>query len=193
MTEDPIKKFISWQEQAKRHQGILEPTAASLATLGDGGQPSARIILVKQVDARGFVFYTNMQSRKSEELKAHPKAALCFHWMPLRLQVRIEGNAEVVDDKEADEYFATRPRESRIGSWSSKQSQRLSGREELVKAVAENTKKFDRQDVPRPDFWSGWRIVPQAIEFWEEGENRLHERELYVRKGEGWEVSKLYP
>ncbi len=185
MSEDPIKKFVRWQEQAKRHQGILEPTAASLATVDASGQPSLRIILVKQVDARGFVFYTNLQSRKSEELKRNPKAALCFHWMPLRLQLRVEGRAELVGKEEADAYFATRPRESRIGSWSSKQSQPLSSREELVKAVAENTKKFERQDVSRPEFWSGWRIVPDKIEFWEEGENRLHERELYIRKGCG--------
>jgi len=190
---DPIEQFLRWQERAKRHQGILEPTAASLATVGKGGQPSVRIILVKQVDARGFVFYTNMQSRKSEELRQNPKAALCFHWMPLRLQVRVEGHVEPVSDAEADVYFATRPRESRIGSWSSKQSQPLPDRDVLVKAVAENTKKFEGADVPRPSFWSGWRIVPEQIEFWQEGENRLHERELYVRKGNGWDVSKLYP
>ena len=157
----PHQKIQEWQEEAKRHQGILEPTAACLATVGEGGQPSARIILVKQIDERGFVFYTNMESRKSEELRHNVKAALCFHWMPLRLQVRVEGHVELVGDAEADAYFATRPRESRIGAWSSKQSQPLPARDELVRAVAENTKKFEGKDVPRPDFWSGWRVVPQ--------------------------------
>ncbi len=193
MSEDPISKFIQWQEQARRHQGILEPTAACLATAERSGQAHARIVLVKQADARGFVFYTNLESNKSREIEANPKVALCFHWMPLRRQVRIEGHVERVSDAEADDYFATRPRESRIGSWSSKQSKPLASRDELVRAVAENTKKFEGRDVPRPDFWSGWRVIPEAIEFWEEGENRLHDRELYVRKGQGWEASRLYP
>jgi pyridoxamine 5'-phosphate oxidase len=193
MTEDPIKKFASWQEKAKQQQGILEPTAACLATVNKYGQPSARIILVKHVDERGFVFYTNLESRKSDDLKATAKAALCFHWMPLKLQVRVEGNVERVSDAEADAYFATRPRESRIGAWSSKQSRPLSGRDELVRAVADNTQKFEGKDVPRPLFWSGWRVVPQAIEFWEDGQSRLHERALYTKKGNGWDVVTLYP
>ena len=157
------------------------------------GQPSARIILVKQADQRGFVFYTNMESRKSEELRANPRAALCFYWMPLRRQLRIEGKVERVSDAQADEYFATRPPMSRIGSWSSKQSRLLESRDDLVRAVAENTKRFEGGDVPRPDFWSGWRLIPEMIEFWSEGENRLHEREVFTRKGQGWETKKLYP
>ena len=191
--EDPIAKFSKWQERAKYHQGNQEPTAACLATVGEGGQPSARMVLVKQVDARGFAFYTNMDSRKSGELRHNAKAALCFHWMPLRQQVRVEGVAEVVTDAEADAYFATRPRESRIGAWASKQSQPMRMPDELKRAVAEHTRKFEGQEVARPPFWSGWRIIPQAIEFWEEGENRLHDRELYMKKGGSWELVKLYP
>ncbi|MDE3059839.1 MAG: pyridoxamine 5'-phosphate oxidase [Pseudomonadota bacterium] len=193
MTQDPIEVFHHWLTHARNHSAILEPTAACLATVGEVGQPSARIILIKHFDARGFVFYTNMESRKSRELAAHPKAALCVHWMPLRKQVRIEGVAERVGEAEADAYFAMRPRESRIGAWSSRQSEVLESRETLVQAVADTTRRFEGHEVTRPPFWSGWRIVPAVIEFWEEGEHRLHNRIVYTRRGDGWEISWLYP
>ena len=190
---DPILKFSEWLEQAKKQKSIAEPTAMCLATADSKGQPSARIVLLKAFDARGFVFYTNLESRKSHEIAQNPKAALCFHWMPLEKQVRIEGRIEPVSDVEADAYFATRPRDSRIGAWSSKQSALLPSRDELVKAVEENTAIFKGQDIPRPPFWSGWRVIPEAIEFWEQGESRLHEREVFTREGQGWDVKKLYP
>lgn len=165
----------------------------TLATVDSKGQPSARIVLLKAFDERGFVFYTNLDSRKSREMKQNSKAALCFYWMPLERQVRIEGKVEPVSAAEADAYFATRPRESRIGAWSSKQSSPLDSRDTLVRAVAETTKKFEGQDVPRPEFWSGWRVIPETIEFWQQGESRLHDREVYTRTGGGWTVNRLYP
>src|SRR5262249_50398351 len=154
-----------------------------------GGKPSARIVLLKAFDERGFVFYTNLESRKSREIKANPFAALCFYWMPLDLQVRIEGKIEQVSDAEADAYFATRPRESQIGAWSSLQSRPLDSRDSLVKAVAENTKRFEGKPVPCPPHWSGWRVVPEKIEFWQQGTARLHEREVFMRDGDGWNIT----
>ena len=190
---DPISKFEAWLEKARRHQGIIEPTAVALATAGKSGQPSLRMVLLKGVDARGFAFYTNMESHKARELKENPHAALCFYWMPLFRQVRVEGKVEKVSDADADAYFKSRPRESRIGAWASKQSAELPSMDILKHAVAEYEKKFEGQDVPRPPFWSGWRVIPERIEFWQQGEYRLHERELYIRQEHGWNVTKLYP
>lgn len=190
---DPVAQFTQWFSEAKACKGIAEPTAMCLATVDAGGQPSARIVLLKAYDANGFVFYTNLDSRKSREIRQNPKAALCFYWMPIDKQVRIEGRIEPVAAAEADAYFASRPRESRIGAWSSKQSEPLPSRDVLVKAVADNTRKFEGTEVPRPEFWSGWRVVPHAMEFWQQGESRLHERDLYTRKGAAWSVTKLYP
>lgn len=193
MTTDPIARFTDWLEAAKREKSILEPTAMTLATCDTGGQPSARIVLLKEADARGFVFYTNLESHKGDELKKNAKAALCFHWMPLFRQVRVEGAAAPVSAAEADAYFASRPRDSQIGAWASQQSRPLASRDLLVQAVAEYTERFKGKPVPRPPFWSGWRIMPQRIEFWEQGDHRLHRRELYVRGGQGWNVQALYP
>ncbi len=189
----PITQFEAWLSDAKACKAITEPTAMSLATVGAGGKPSARIVLLKAIDERGFVFYTNLESRKSNEIKSNPNAALCFYWMPLDRQVRIEGRVEPVSKEEADAYFASRARESCIGAWASQQSRPLSSRNVLVKAVASFTAKFAGKDVPRPDFWSGWRLVPEMIEFWQQGEARLHEREVYTRDGKGWEITRLYP
>lgn len=189
---DPIKQFRQWLDQASTHKDITEPTAFCLATTDGKGQPSARIVLLKTID-NGFVFYTNMQSRKSRELRHNPKAAACFYWMPLMRQVRIEGVIEQVSSGEADEYFATRARESQIGAWASKQSSPLKNREELMKAVRDNKKKFEGQPVPRPEFWSGWRLIPETIEFWEASAYRLHDREVFTRKGNRWDVTRLYP
>ena len=190
---NPIPQFIEWLEQAKNTKTIAEPTAMSLATVGANGAPSVRIVLLKNVDENGFVFYTNLESRKSGEIKQNPQVALCFHWMPLERQVRVEGRIESVSDAEADAYFASRPRESQIGAWSSQQSRELSGKGELMLAIAKNTAKFLGRDVPRPPFWSGWRIVPQRIEFWQQGAFRIHDREVFTRNGNEWNVTKLYP
>ena len=195
--EDPIDKFTHWLNEAKSNKAIIEPTAMTVATATAAGKPSARILLLKSHDKRGFVFFTNLESRKSDEIKANPFAAICFYWMALDKQIRIEGKIEPASDAEADAYFASRHRESRIGAWSSKQSRPLSSREELMQAVSENTKKFEGQDVPRPPFWSGWRVVPEVIEFWQQNDFRLHDREIYTRiftsTGEAWKTSKLYP
>jgi pyridoxamine 5'-phosphate oxidase len=189
----PIEQFKLWLEEARKNAAIKEPTAMCLATTDTGGQPSARIVLLKNVDAHGFVFYTNLESRKSREIRHNPKAALCFYWMPLARQVRIEGRIEQVSDAEADVYFSTRPRESRIGAWSSRQSEPLPAREALLNAVQENTAKFAGKDVPRPPFWSGWRVVPEVMEFWQQSDFRLHDREVFTRVGDGWDIKKLYP
>lgn len=193
MTANPIDKFQLWLGEARAHKGIAEPTAMCLATVNENSQPSARIVLLKGLDDRGFVFFTNMESQKSTELAQNPKAALCFHWMPLEKQVRVEGSVTQVSDSEADAYFATRPRESRIGAWSSQQSRPLANRQDLLDAVQDNVARFKDKDVPRPPFWSGWRLVPDRIEFWQQSDFRLHDRELYTRAGAQWVISKLYP
>ena len=189
----PFPQITAWLEAARACKDIAEPTAMSLATCSANGQPSLRIVLLKSHDAGGFVFYTNLDSQKSRDLRENPKAALCFHWMPLARQLRIEGRVECVSDAEADAYFATRPRESQLGAWASKQSAPLEHTGALVKAVAEYGVKFLGRDVPRPPHWGGWRLVPHSLEFWQQGNFRLHERELFVREGDAWKVTKLYP
>lgn len=193
MQNNPITKFSHWLEEAKKHPTITEPTAMSLATATENGLPSVRIVLLKGLDERGFVFYTNLESRKSAELIANPYAALCFYWMPLERQVRIEGTIERVSDEEANAYFATRPRDSQIGAWSSKQSRELPERVELLQAISDNSATFEGKNVPRPPFWSGFRLTPQTIEFWQQGDFRIHEREVFSRTSDGWKISALYP
>lgn len=190
---DPITLFKQWLEEASANPQIADATAMCLATADKAGQPSARIVLLKGVDNRGFCFYTNMDSRKAAELKANPRASLCFYWPPLGRQVRIDGMVEQVTDKEADAYFATRPRESRLGAWASSQSQPLPTRTQLLEAVVARTMEFEGQDVPRPPHWSGWRVVPGVIEFWQEGKHRLHDRDIYRRNDVAWQHNKLYP
>jgi pyridoxamine 5'-phosphate oxidase len=172
---------------------LPEPTAFALATVGDGGQPSARILLLKGVDSRGFVFYTNYESRKGEELLAHPRAAMCFHWQPLERQVRVEGQAEQVSAEEADAYFASRPRGSQLGAWASRQSQPMEHPGALDERLSEMEARFAGGPVPRPPHWSGFRLVPARIEFWHGMPSRLHERIVYLRAGDGWRTDVLYP
>ena len=170
-----------------------ESAAVTLATATPEGQPSARVVLLKDVDDRGFVFYTNLASRKARELKANPHAALCFYWEPIHYQVRVEGTVSEVSESEADAYFATRPRGSQIGAWASMQSEPLSSREQLEALFKKYEQEFRGRAVPRPPFWSGFVIVPERMEFWLRRENRLHERRMYVREGDAWRNFLLYP
>ena len=170
-----------------------EPDAMVLSTVDELGAPSGRFVLLKAVDERGFVFYTNLASRKARALDAHPRAALCFYWAPLGKQVRIEGAVEAVSEAEAEAYFATRPRGSQIGAWASKQSMALAARGELDARVADLQARFEGRAVPRPPFWSGYRVVPHTIEFWTRDAARLHVREQYTRSGDEWVQTLLYP
>ena len=192
---DPIARFNALLAEAKAvdRARLPEPTAFALGTVGPDGQPSVRILLIKHVDDRGFVFYTNFESRKGRELSATGKAALCFHWQPLEQQVRVEGPVTRVSDAEADAYFASRARGSQIGAWASRQSQPIDPPGELERRVAEFERKFERGDVPRPSHWGGWRLAPAAIEFWKNMPSRLHVRHRYVRDGGRWRVETLYP
>ena len=190
--DKPIKIFKEWYEEAKATEPV-NPNAMTLATADDEGHPSARMVLLKDVDVDGFVFYTNLGSRKALELNANPHAALCFYWKSLAKQVRVEGVIELVADAEADAYFASRPKLSQLGAWASKQSQTLEGRMALEKRVAKYTAKFNVGTIPRPDFWSGLRLRPVQIELWKEEAFRLHDRTRYKRDGDGWMVDSLYP
>lgn len=192
---DPIERFRTVYARAEKidRSVIPEPNAMSLGTIAEGGQPSVRIVLLKAFDERGFVFYTNHEGRKGRELLAHPKAALCFYWPPLDIQVRIEGTVTKVAGKEADAYFATRERRSQIGAWASRQSEPLESPTALNERVAKYEKEFEGREVPRPKFWSGFRVSPDRIEFWKGRANRLHERHLYVRDGDSWRIETLYP
>ena len=191
-TEDPIALFEAWMAEATKSEPN-DPNAVCLATATPEGRPSARMVLLKGVDPRGFVFYTNLESRKGQELAANPFAALCFHWKSLQRSVRIEGAVEAVSAEEADAYYASRARGSRIGAWASRQSRPLEGRWALEKAVAEYTVKFGVGEIPRPSFWSGFRLLPSRIEFWRNMTFRLHERRVFHRDGEGWRTEMLYP
>jgi pyridoxamine 5'-phosphate oxidase len=192
LTHDPIDLFRNWLADAEASEPN-DPTAMCLATVDAAGNPSARMVLLKGVDERGFAFYTNFESRKGQELIAQPRAALCFHWKSLRKQVRVEGPVEPVGDAEADAYFATRARVSQIGARASDQSRPLDSRATLEARVARIEAEFEGQAVPRPANWSGFRVVPQAIEFWRDGAFRLHDRIRYSRTGLEWATERLYP
>jgi pyridoxamine 5'-phosphate oxidase len=188
---EPLAVFERWLDEAWK--GEPNAHAMTLATATREGRPSARLVLLKGLDRRGFVFYTNLASRKSEELYANPYAALCFLWKSLNRQVRIEGPVEQVADDEADAYFASRPRDSQIGAWASDQSRPLGSRTLLERRVDEFSRRFAEGKIPRPTYWSGLRVVPQRMEFWQERPSRLHDRWLFIREGERWRRQRLFP
>jgi pyridoxamine 5'-phosphate oxidase len=190
--DDPIALFGAWMAEAAKSEPN-DPNAVCLATATPEGRPSARMVLLKDVDARGFVFYTNLESRKGGELARNPFAAMTFHWKTLQRSVRVEGAVEPVTAEEADAYYASRARGSRIGAWASRQSRPLEGRFALEKAVADYTMKFGIGEIPRPPFWSGFRLLPDRIEFWRDMPFRLHERRVFHRQHGGWEIEMLYP
>lgn len=192
--EDPMTLFDAWFAEAKQEE-INDANAMALATVGEDGMPSQRMVLLKGADGAGFTFYTNYESRKGRQLLATPKAALLFHWKSLRRQVRVEGPVEQVSVEEADAYFASRPRQSQIGAWASEQSRPLESRYALEKRVAKFAAKHAVGEVPRPPHWSGFRIVPTLIEFWKDGAFRLHDRVVYSRDtpAEAWQTQRLYP
>lgn len=190
--EDPYALFDRWMAEASDAEPN-DPNAAALATVSADGAPSVRVVLLKTVDSRGFAFFTNLDSHKGRDLQANPRAALNLHWKSLGRQVRIEGRVEQVSDAEADAYYATRPRGSRIGAWASKQSQPLDDRATLEGRVADFEGRFGGDDIPRPDFWSGFRVVPEKIEFWQGRQSRLHDRLVFRREKDGWTTQLLYP
>ncbi|QEE46896.1 pyridoxamine 5'-phosphate oxidase [Rhizobium sp. WL3] len=189
---EPFALFATWLKDAEASE-INDPNAVALATVDADGLPNVRMVLLKGFDVRGFVFYTNFESQKGQEILGQKKAAMCFHWKSLRRQIRLRGEVEVVSDAEADEYYQSRPLGSRIGAWASKQSRPLEGRFALEKAVAEYTAKYALGNVPRPPHWSGFRIIPSSIEFWHDRKFRLHDRIEFRRDGDGWSKVRMYP
>jgi pyridoxamine 5'-phosphate oxidase len=188
---NPITEFLNAIERAAHRQVDTAPVA--LATADRSGKPSVRMVLLRGVDERGFVFHTNYTSRKARELEANPQAALCVHWHTLEEQIRIEGQVERLTEAESDAYFATRPRGSQLGAWASSQSAVLASRETLEREYREIERRFEGQPIPRPPFWGGFRLVPDRIEFWFGRPDRLHDRVLYTRRGVDWEIQRLYP
>jgi pyridoxamine 5'-phosphate oxidase len=189
---DPIARFRELYEEAKARIPV-DPNAMVLATVGADGQPSARVVLMKDFGQDGFVFYTNQESRKGMDLSKNPRAALLFYWSPLQKQVRIEGLVSSVEGAEADAYFATRPRPSQAGAWASEQSRPLVDRGALERAADEVERRYQGKPIPRPPHWGGYRLWPDSIEFWSARPNRLHDRQLFTRAPDGWSVQRLYP
>jgi pyridoxamine 5'-phosphate oxidase len=189
---DPFARFARWYAEAEASEPS-DPNAMTVVTATPDGRPSARTILLKGVDPRGFVFYTNKESRKSDELAGNPHIALLFYWKSLGRQIRIEGEVEAVTDAEADAYFASRLRISRLGAWASQQSRPLDARTTLERRLAEYEAKYPGDDIPRPPYWSGYRVLPRRFEFWQDMEYRLHDRTTYDRTPDGWTMGKLFP
>ena len=192
--DDPIQLFTAWMEEAKKLE-LNDPNALSLATSNKENHPSVRMVLLKGYNQKGFVFYTNLNSQKGNELKENPNAAMCFHWKSLLRQIRIKGMVTQINDEVADQYYDSRSYESRIGAWASKQSQELSNRDDLINSIKEYKQKYNDQDnVPRPIHWSGWNLSPLSIEFWLDGDSRIHERLKYTKSKSGnWTKSLLSP
>lgn len=188
---NPITEFLNARERAENRQVDTAPVA--LATVDPSGQPSVRMVLLRGADERGFVFHTNYNSRKARDLAGNPRAALCMHWHSLEEQIRIEGHVQRLDDDESDAYFASRPRGSQLGAWASNQSAVLPSRETLEQAYRDIERRYEGKTVPRPPFWGGYRLVAERIEFWFGRPDRLHDRLLYVRDGDGWKIERLYP
>jgi len=193
---EPFQRFAELFARATgelSRECFPDPNTMSLATVAADGRPSNRIVLLKAFDERGFVFYTNYEGRKGRELLANPYCALCFHWPPMEIQIRIEGRAEPTSDAEADAYFASRARASQLGAWASDQSRPMTQPGDLERRVAEVAARFEGSSVPRPPHWSGFRVVPDRMEFWRNRASRLHDRNVYEREGDGWRVTALYP
>ncbi len=191
--DNPIDLFKNWFKKAEKTE-INDPNAVALGTSNKINQPSVRIVLLKGLSNEGFVFYTNFNSKKASDLKANQQASMCFHWKSLRRQVRVIGNVKQVSDKEADDYYNSRPYKNRISAWASNQSEKLDSRDIFLRKIKEFEKKYpDQKKVPRPPHWSGWRILPKEIEFWLDGEGRIHERLNYVNKKDKWVKEILYP
>jgi pyridoxamine 5'-phosphate oxidase len=188
---NPITEFLSASERAASRQ--IDTAPAALATADAAGRPSVRMVLLRGVDERGFVFHTNYNSRKARELDENPHASLCVHWPAMEEQIRVEGRVERLDAAESDAYFADRPRGSQLGAWASDQSAPLATREQLEEEYRETERRYEGQPVPRPSFWGGYRLIPDRIEFWYGRPDRLHDRLLYVREADGWSITRLYP
>lgn len=193
LPSDPIKLFHDWLSQAKKSE-VNDPDAMAIATCTKDGRPSVRMVLLKEADEKGFKFHTNSESQKGNELAENPYAALCFHWKTLRKQIRVEGIIEKATQKEADDYFESRPRARQIGAWASQQSRPLDSRESLEQRIKElETQYPEGSKVPRPDYWQGYRVIPNKIEFWWDNPDRLHDRFTYIKTGNNWNIQRLYP
>ena len=191
-TNNPIDLFKKWFAKAEETE-INDPNAVALATSSEVDQPSVRMVLLKGLSEKGFVFYTNFNSKKGSDLKSNNKASMCFHWKSIRRQVRIIGAVEKVSDEEADIYYNSRPYKNKIGAWASSQSETLKKREDFLEKIKSYEKKYPTNNIPRPPYWSGWRLVPSEIEFWLDGEGRIHERLNFTKKNGNWEKGLLYP
>ncbi len=190
--KNPIELFKKWFAKAKETE-INDPNAVAVATVDDDNQPSVRMVLLKGLSDKGFVFYTNLNSKKGSDLKINKKSSMCFHWKSIRRQVRVVGEVEKVTDKEADDYYNSRPYKNKIGAWASSQSEILDKRDDFIKKIKTYEKKYPSNNVPRPSHWSGWRLMPSQIEFWLDGDGRIHERLNYKKENGSWKKELLYP